>query len=263
MLRAWTNLDQFQPGTNLEAWLFTILRNSFYSEYRKRRWEVEDPEGDYARTLMVQPEQESRLMLHDLQQALTHLPPEQREALLLVAERGESYENVAALCGVAVGTVKSRVNRARTQLAEMLQMENRHDLGPDRLMQAALQHRNTAAFHAQPSLGSCRMEGHMPSSKSEKPQGQAKAAEGGEQKQTSAFLKPLQPSPELAAIVGAAPLPRPEVVSKVWAYIKKHKLQNPQNKREIMADEKLQAVFGGKNKVSMFEMNKHLAQHLK
>jgi RNA polymerase sigma-70 factor (ECF subfamily) len=263
MLRAWTNLDHFQPGTNLEAWLFTILRHSFYSEYRKRRWEVEDPEGDYARTLMVQPEQEFRLMLHDLQQALTHLPSEQREALLLVAEQGASYEDVAALCGVAVGTIKSRVNRARTQLAEMLQMENRHDLGPDRLMQAALQHRSTAAFHAQAALASRGMEGHMPTSKPEKSGKQAKAAEGEEQKQTSAFLKTLQPSPELAAIVGAASLPRPEVVSKVWAYIKKHKLQNPQNKREIMADEKLQAVFGGKNKVSMFEMNKHLAQHLK
>jgi RNA polymerase sigma-70 factor, ECF subfamily len=263
VLRAWMNLDQFQQGTNLEAWLFTILRNSFYSEYRKRRWEVEDPEGDFARTLMVQPEQESRLMLQDLQQALTHLPSEQREALLLVAEQGESYEVAAALCGVAVGTIKSRVNRARTQLAGMLQVENRHDLGLDGLMQAALQHRSTSAFHAQPLLASRRMEGHMPSSKSEKPQRQAKAAEGEEQKQTSAFLKPLQPSPELAAIVGSAPLPRPEVVSKVWAYIKKHKLQNPQNKREIMADEKLQAVFGGRNKVSMFEMNKHLAQHLK
>jgi chromatin remodeling complex protein RSC6 len=79
----------------------------------------------------------------------------------------------------------------------------------------------------------------------------------------SAFTKPLQPSAELAAIVGSAPLSRPEVVSRVWEYIKKHKLQNPQNKREIMADETLQAVFGGKNKVSMFEMNKHLAQHLK
>jgi RNA polymerase sigma-70 factor, ECF subfamily len=87
VLRAWTNLDQFQQGTNLEAWLFTILRNSFYTEYRKRRWEGEDPEGDFAKTLMVQPEQESRLMLQDLQQALTHLPSEQREALLLVAER--------------------------------------------------------------------------------------------------------------------------------------------------------------------------------
>ena len=79
----------------------------------------------------------------------------------------------------------------------------------------------------------------------------------------SAFNKPLQPSAELAAVVGSAPLSRPEVVSKVWEYIKHHKLQNPQNKREIMADENLQAVFGGRNKVSMFEMNKYLAQHLK
>jgi chromatin remodeling complex protein RSC6 len=102
----------------------------------------------------------------------------------------------------------------------------------------------------------------MPPSTPEKPEpGKADPSEG--KKATSAFLKPLQPSPELAAIVGSAPLPRPEVVSKVWEYIKKHKLQNPQNKREIMADEKLQAVFGGKHKVSMFEMNKHLAQHLK
>ena len=100
----------------------------------------------------------------------------------------------------------------------------------------------------------------MPTSEPEKP---AKAAESVAQEPTSAFLKPLQPSQELAAIVGSDPLPRPEVVSKVWGYIKAHRLQNPQNKREIMADEKLQAVFGGKNKVSMFEMNKHLAQHLK
>ena len=77
-----------------------------------------------------------------------------------------------------------------------------------------------------------------------------------------ALMKPLQPSKELAAVVGSKPLPRPEVVSKVWDYIKKHKLQDPQNKREIMADDKLQAVFG-KNRVTMFEMNKHLAQHLK
>ena len=144
VLRAWANLDHFQHGSNLEAWLFTILRNSFYSEYRKRRWEVEDPEGGYARTLMVQPEQESSLMLQDLQQALMRLPPDQREALLLVAEQGKSYEDAAALCGVAVGTIKSRVHRARAQLAAMLQMENRHDLGPDRLMQAALQRSKAA-----------------------------------------------------------------------------------------------------------------------
>jgi upstream activation factor subunit UAF30 len=75
-------------------------------------------------------------------------------------------------------------------------------------------------------------------------------------------MKPLQPSKELAAVVGSEPLPRPEVVSKVWDYIKKNKLQNPTNKREIMADDKLRPVFG-KDRVSMFEMDKHLAQHLK
>jgi upstream activation factor subunit UAF30 len=77
-----------------------------------------------------------------------------------------------------------------------------------------------------------------------------------------ALMKLLQPSNELAAVVGSKPLPRPEVVSKVWDYIKKNNLQDPANKREIRADEKLQAVFG-KTRVTMFEMNKHLAQHLK
>jgi len=78
----------------------------------------------------------------------------------------------------------------------------------------------------------------------------------------NALQKPLQPSKELAAIVGSNPLPRGEVVSKIWDYIKKNKLQNPENKREIIADDKLQPIFG-KPKVTMFEMNKHLAQHLK
>jgi chromatin remodeling complex protein RSC6 len=77
-----------------------------------------------------------------------------------------------------------------------------------------------------------------------------------------ALAKPLQPSNELAAVVGSTPLPRTEVVSKVWEYIKANNLQNPANKREILADEKLRPVFGGKDKVSMFEMNKHFAQHL-
>jgi upstream activation factor subunit UAF30 len=81
-------------------------------------------------------------------------------------------------------------------------------------------------------------------------------------KEPNALQKPLQPSKELAAVVGAEPLPRGEVVSKVWAYIKQHALQNPEDRREILADEKLEAVFGMK-KVTMFEMNKHLAQHLK
>ena len=90
----------------------------------------------------------------------------------------------------------------------------------------------------------------------------ASAGKGSSGKKVNpALLKPLQPSKELAAVVGSKPLPRAEVVSKVWDYIKKNNLQDPQNKREIMADGKLRAVFG-KSRVTMFEMNKHLAQHL-
>ncbi len=82
-------------------------------------------------------------------------------------------------------------------------------------------------------------------------------------KAPNALQKPLQPSPALAEVVGSAPLSRGDVVSKIWVYIKKNNLQNPANKREILADSKLKPVFGGKDKVSMFEMNKHLAKHLK
>ena len=90
--------------------------------------------------------------------------------------------------------------------------------------------------------------------------GKAEPASTGGQK-PNALQKPLQPSKELAAVVGTEPLPRGEVVSKVWDHIKKHELQNPENRREILADDKLEAVFG-KKKVTMFEMNKYLAQHL-
>ncbi|MGE5721755.1 MAG: SWIB/MDM2 domain-containing protein [Sphingomonadales bacterium] len=74
--------------------------------------------------------------------------------------------------------------------------------------------------------------------------------------------RPLTPSAELSAITGSGQIARSEVVSKMWEYIKKHKLQNPENKREILADDKLEKVFG-KKKVTMFEMNKHLSRHLK
>ena len=79
---------------------------------------------------------------------------------------------------------------------------------------------------------------------------------------TNALQKPLQPSEELAAVVGTSPLPRGEVVSKIWEYIRSHNLQDPENRREILADDKLTKVFGT-DKVTMFEMNKHLAGHLK
>ncbi|MEP6967760.1 MAG: SWIB/MDM2 domain-containing protein [Pseudomonadota bacterium] len=82
-------------------------------------------------------------------------------------------------------------------------------------------------------------------------------------KKPNGLQKVLQPSPELSAVVGSKPLSRGEVVSKMWAYIKTNNRQNPANKREILADAKLRPVFGGKDKVDMFEMNKHLAKHLK
>ncbi|PUA17461.1 SWIB/MDM2 domain-containing protein [Glaciimonas sp. PCH181] len=88
------------------------------------------------------------------------------------------------------------------------------------------------------------------------------AAEKPARKPNAAFMKPMKPSDVLAAVVGADPLPRTEVTKKVWEYIKKHNLQNPENKRNIDADEKLKAVFGGKKQVSMFEMTKLISAHL-
>lgn len=82
-------------------------------------------------------------------------------------------------------------------------------------------------------------------------------------KKPNALQQPLQPSAELQAVIGSGQVTRGEVVSKIWDYIKKNNLQNPQNKREIIADAKLKPIFGGKDRVSMFEMNKHLAKHLK
>jgi chromatin remodeling complex protein RSC6 len=88
-------------------------------------------------------------------------------------------------------------------------------------------------------------------------------AEGTGRKAGGGLARPVQPSADLAAITGSSPLPRSQVVSKIWDHIRKNNLQNPQNKREIMADDKLKKVFGGKDRVSMFEMNKHLSNHLK
>jgi chromatin remodeling complex protein RSC6 len=84
-----------------------------------------------------------------------------------------------------------------------------------------------------------------------------------ETKKTNALQKPMQPSAELAAVVGAGPVTRGEVVSKIWDYIKKNNLQNAANKREILADDKLKKLFDGKDKVNMFEMNKYFSKHLK
>jgi RNA polymerase sigma-70 factor (ECF subfamily) len=138
LLRALANIESFQPGTNMSAWLFTILRNFFRSEYRKRRREVEDNDGTYAETLKSHPEQSSRVEFSEFKTALAKLPPDQREALILVGASGFSYEEAAAICECAVGTIKSRVNRARTRLAELLAIESADDFGPDHTTRAIL-----------------------------------------------------------------------------------------------------------------------------
>lgn len=138
MLRALANIDSFQPGSNMPAWLFTILRNLFRSDYRKRRREVEDAEGNYARTLKTQPTQTTRIEFEEFRAALDKIPQDQREALILVGASGFSYEDAAAICGCAVGTIKSRVNRARTKLSELLYVNGAEDFGPDDTVRAVM-----------------------------------------------------------------------------------------------------------------------------
>lgn len=138
LLRALANIDSFQPGTNLNAWLFTILRNLFRSEYRKLKREVEDPDGRYSSGLATQPEQDDKLEFKELRAALAKLPHDQREALILVGASGFSYEEAANICGCAIGTIKSRVNRARARLAAELAIEHTEELGPDPVIRAAI-----------------------------------------------------------------------------------------------------------------------------
>ncbi|MFB9221974.1 RNA polymerase sigma factor [Paracoccus cavernae] len=128
IVKAWTHIDKFQAGTNLRAWLFTILRNTFYSARRKVRREVSDTDGIYAAQLSTRPDHDGRLALGDFRKAFERLPDEQREALILVGASGFSYEEAASMTGVAVGTVKSRANRGRRRLAELLHMEEGEEL---------------------------------------------------------------------------------------------------------------------------------------
>ena len=131
LLRALAHIDSFQPGSNLPAWLFTILRNLFRSDYRKRRREVEDADGSYAKTLKTQPAQGSHLEFEEFRVALDKLPQDQREALILVGASGFSYEEAAEICHCAIGTIKSRIARARGKLQELLDITGETEFGPD------------------------------------------------------------------------------------------------------------------------------------
>ncbi|MBT0959102.1 RNA polymerase sigma factor [Alphaproteobacteria bacterium KMM 3653] len=123
VLKAWTNMDKFEPGTNMRAWLFTILRNNFYTSRRKLNREVADVDNAFSDTLAVKPDHDGRLQMMDFKHAFDLLPDEQREALILVGASGFTYDEAAETCGVAPGTIKSRVNRARAKLTELLKLE--------------------------------------------------------------------------------------------------------------------------------------------
>lgn len=123
LVKAWQNQASFAEGSNLKAWVFTILRNSFLSERRKLKNEVEDANGNYADGVAVIGNQVAHMELLDFSAAFQTLPPDQREALILVGAEGFSYEEAAVMCGCAVGTMKSRVNRARQKLATLLAVD--------------------------------------------------------------------------------------------------------------------------------------------
>lgn len=122
VMKAWKAIGSFTVGTNMRAWLFTILRNTYYSSYTKSRREVQDTDGILSGQLSVKPEHDGRMAYTDFLAAFQRLPDDQREALTLVGASGFAYHEAAEMCGVATGTMKSRVNRARQKLIELLSL---------------------------------------------------------------------------------------------------------------------------------------------
>lgn len=120
LAKAWSARASYQPGTNLKGWLFTILRNQFYSEKRRSWREIPLDQEKAEGTLVATADPTAALWLDDVRRAMQLLPDGHREALVLIGAAGCSYEEAARMCGCPVGTVKSRVSRARTQLAEIL-----------------------------------------------------------------------------------------------------------------------------------------------
>ncbi len=123
LIKAWMNQDKYQMGSNLRAWLFTILRNTYYTSLSRRRREVRDEDGVFAATLISPADQDWHMAVTTLEAALRQLPAEHREALVLVGGAGLTYEEAAEICGCALGTMKSRVNRARARLLRLMDAE--------------------------------------------------------------------------------------------------------------------------------------------
>jgi RNA polymerase sigma-70 factor (ECF subfamily) len=138
LLRAIAGIGSFQPGSNMSAWLFAILRNLFYREYQKRRRELEDADGAYVNSLKSAPEQQSRVAFEEFRLALALLPASQQEALLLVGASGFSCDEAAAICKCAAGTIKSRVSRARTRLSKLLSIDGADWFGQDHTTRGVL-----------------------------------------------------------------------------------------------------------------------------
>lgn len=131
IMKAWAKQESFEMGTNIKAWLFTILRNEFYSQMRKRGREIQDSEGLFTERMAVHPSQFGHMDLADFKRALGVLPDDQREAIILIGASGFSYEEAAEICECAIGTMKSRVSRARNRLQELLSVTGEADYGPD------------------------------------------------------------------------------------------------------------------------------------
>lgn len=131
IMKAWAKQDSFKMGTNIKAWLFTILRNEFYSQMRRKGREVQDTDNTLSNNMAVHPAQYGSLDLQDFKKALDMLSPDQREAIILIGASGFSYEDAAKICDCAVGTIKSRVSRARVRLQEILKVNGESDYGPD------------------------------------------------------------------------------------------------------------------------------------
>jgi RNA polymerase sigma-70 factor (ECF subfamily) len=138
IVRALANIRSFQPGTNLMAWLFTILRNHRRSERRKSWREIEDRDGYFAEGLKTLPEQDGHVEFEELRRALASLTGDQREALVLVGAAGVPYGEAAKICDCAVGTIKSRGHRGRLRLAELMAVDGAHDFSLDQINRAVL-----------------------------------------------------------------------------------------------------------------------------
>ena len=138
LVRALSHIDSFKPGTNMAAWLFAILRNLLRSECRRRWREVEDAEGQHAKTLKSNPEQSGRLEFSEFRAALAKLPTNQQRALILVGAAGFSHDDAAVICDCPPGTIKSRIHRARARLVDLLEIEGGDYFGPDRTTRSVM-----------------------------------------------------------------------------------------------------------------------------